>query len=252
MELTACIEGLKWVRRNIPWDGVTCVSVVTDSLYVTENIPRAPYWKRHGWRNSHGQPVANRDLWDDLLKTRSKASIRVEFVWQAGKRTDIGNRVDKLAKTAAKRGGTGRDTGYKPGAYCRSMVKGGVALPYPANGQVATIRPRSQYRSTKRESVSTCSMKGHRHTHQSTTLSQHQGSHATYIAGTDTECNSMTIPSTRKFGNTKAKLQFRRDLFRGFPSKTRTRVNLSDSELPESTRPLVRCRAPKKSVKPLC
>ena len=141
MELTACIAGLEWVRGNIPWDGVTCVLVVTDSLYVTENIPRAPFWKRNGWRKLHGQPVANRDLWDDLLKARSKASIRVDFVWQEGKTTDIGNRVDKLAKAAAKRGGTGHDTGYKPGAFCRSMVRGGVALPYPASGQVAVIRP---------------------------------------------------------------------------------------------------------------
>jgi ribonuclease HI len=141
MELTACIDGLKWVRRNVPWDGVTCVLVITDSLYVRENIARAPYWKRNGWRNSQGKPIANRDLWDGLLKARSKAGIRTEFVWEAGKTTDIGSRVDKLAKVAAKRGGTGRDSGYKPGAYCRSMVKGGVALPYPASGQVAIIRP---------------------------------------------------------------------------------------------------------------
>jgi hypothetical protein len=65
----------------------------------------------------------------------------VYFVWQAGKTTEIGNRVDRMAKAAAKRGGMDKDTGYKPSAYCRSMVKGGVPLPYPATGQVAIIRP---------------------------------------------------------------------------------------------------------------
>jgi ribonuclease HI len=141
MELKACIEGLKWVRHNRSWDGVTCVLVVTDSRYVKEFIGLAPMWKRNGWRNRDGQPILNADLWDDLLKARAKCRIRIEFVWQPGKTTEIGNRVDKLAKAAAKRGGMDRDTGYKPGAACRSMVKGGVALPYPATGQTAVIRP---------------------------------------------------------------------------------------------------------------
>ena len=141
MELMACIEGLKWVRGNAPWDGVTCVLVITDSLYVRNFIGLAPEWKKKGWQGRDGQPILNPDLWDDLLKARAKAGIRVEFVWQQGKKTDIGNRVHKLATTAAKRGGTDRDWGYRPGAFCRSMVKGGVALPYPAAGQVVVIRP---------------------------------------------------------------------------------------------------------------
>jgi hypothetical protein len=52
----------------------------------------------------------------------------------------VGKRVDELSKAAATRGGIDSDTGYKPGAYCRSMVRGGVALPYPASGQVAVRR----------------------------------------------------------------------------------------------------------------
>jgi ribonuclease HI len=141
MELMACIEGLKWVRQNAPWDGVTCVLMVTDSQYVRGFIGLAPVWKRSGWRNRNGQPILNADLWDDLLKARAKAGIRVEFVWEAGSTTEIGKRVDKLAKAAAKRGGIDRDRGYRPGAFCRSMIKGGVALPFPAASQVAIIRP---------------------------------------------------------------------------------------------------------------
>jgi ribonuclease HI len=141
MELTACIEGLQWVRRNVRWHGVTCVLMVTDSQYVRGFIGLAPVWKRNGWRNREGQPILNDDLWDDLLKARAKAGIRVEFVWEPGKTTEIGNRVDRLARAAAKRGGIDRDTGYRPGACSRSMVKGGVALPYPARGQVTVIRP---------------------------------------------------------------------------------------------------------------
>lgn len=141
MELKACVAGLKWVRENTPWDGVTCILVVTDSEYVRKFISFAPIWKRNGWRNRNGQPIQNSDLWDELLKARAKAGIRVEFVWEAGKTTMVGKYVHSLAKAAAKRGGIDRDTGYKPGAYCRSMVKGGVALPYPASGRLAVVRP---------------------------------------------------------------------------------------------------------------
>lgn len=141
MELKACIEGLRWVRDNKPWQGVTCVLLIADAQYVTRFVGLAPEWKRQGWTNREDQPIQNSDLWDELLKARAKAGIRVEFVWQAGKTTDIGKSVDKLSKAAAQRGGANRDWGYKPGAYCRSMVQGGVALPYPAEGQTAVIRP---------------------------------------------------------------------------------------------------------------
>lgn len=153
MELMACIEGLKWVRRNVPWEGVTCVLVVTDSQYVRRFIDIASAWKRNGWRNRDGRPILNDDLWDDLLKARLKAGIRTEFVWEEGKTTEIGNRVHKLAKAAAKRGGLDRDRGYKPGSFCRSMVKGGAALPYPSAGQVAVIRPYAKKPVSKVEEI---------------------------------------------------------------------------------------------------
>ena len=75
MELMACVEGLKWVRDNSGWwSDVTCVLVITDS-YVKENIERAPFWKRNGWRNLNGQPIANHDLWDDLLLGQPKSTM---------------------------------------------------------------------------------------------------------------------------------------------------------------------------------
>ena len=141
MELMACLEALKWLRRNRPWEGVTRVLLITDSLYAKENINRAATWKKRGWRNRYGEPKANDDLWDDVLKARSKAGIRVDFIWQEGKTTEIAKRVDKAAKAAAKRGGIDLDSGYRPGGVSRSMVKGGPALRFPANGQVSVIRP---------------------------------------------------------------------------------------------------------------
>ena len=143
MELMACIKALKWVRRHQPWRDVTRVQIITDSTYITNNVSyNAKNWKENKWRNRHGQPMANDDLWDELLKARSKARMRVDFLWQAGKTSQIAREVDKAAKAAAKRGGLDVDTGYRPGGVSRSMVKDrAVAERFPASGQAVVIRP---------------------------------------------------------------------------------------------------------------
>jgi ribonuclease HI len=140
MELLACICVLKWIRENKPWSGVSRVQIFTDSQYVKENLFRAREWKKNGWRNQHGEPRENSDLWNDLLSAHSKAGITVHFEWTLGKKTPVLKRVDKAAKSAASRGGPDRDWGYKPGTIARSMV-GGAASRFPANGQTALIRP---------------------------------------------------------------------------------------------------------------
>jgi ribonuclease HI len=89
MELMASVEALKWVCDSVPWSDVTRVLVVTDSLYVADNVMRAQGWKKMGWRNAHGEWKFNSDLWDKLLKLRAKTArlgLRVDFVWQKGRR----------------------------------------------------------------------------------------------------------------------------------------------------------------------
>jgi ribonuclease HI len=143
MELMACIRALKWIREHRPWTNVQRIQIVTDSTYITNNVCyNAPNWKKNNWCNRHGQPMANDDLWDQLLKAQSKAGIRVDFLWQAGKTSQIAKEVDKAAKVAAKRGGLDVDTGYRPGGVSRSMVKDrAVAERFPASGQVVVMRP---------------------------------------------------------------------------------------------------------------
>jgi ribonuclease HI len=139
MELLACISALKWVRNNKPWHQITRVQIFTDSKYVFDNICRARYWKTNDWRNRHGEPKENTDLWKQLLSAQSKTGMTVHFEWNLGKKTPILKRVDGAAKLAAKGGGN-VDRGYKPGTVSRSMVKG-AAIKFPASGQVASIRP---------------------------------------------------------------------------------------------------------------
>ena len=141
MELLACIRALQWIRDNTPWDGVTRVQIVTDSRYVKDNVYRAREWKKNGWRNHHGEPRENSDLWKQLLSAQVKTGIRVDFEWTPGKKTDILRKVDKAAKAAAKQGGLDVDRGFKPGTISRSMVKDAAATRFPAQGQSAVIRP---------------------------------------------------------------------------------------------------------------
>jgi ribonuclease HI len=143
MELMACLSALKWIREHRPWTNVQRIQIVTDSTYITNNVCyNAPNWKKNNWHNRHGQPMANDDLWDELLKARSKAGMRVDFLWQGGKATQIARQVDKAAKAAAKRGGLDVDSGYRPGGVSRSMVKDHAAAErFPARGQVIVIRP---------------------------------------------------------------------------------------------------------------
>lgn len=143
MELLACIRALYWIRENSPWSGVSRVQIVTDSLYVKENLPRATGWKKNDWRNQYGEPRENADLWKQLLSARAKTGIRVDFEWAPGKKTEISKRVDKAAKAAAKRGGFDVDDGFGPGTIARSMVKG-PATRFAAQGQAAMIRPYRQ------------------------------------------------------------------------------------------------------------
>jgi ribonuclease HI len=139
MELLACIRALRWIRENAPWPGVSRVQVITDSLYVKENLGRSRSWKKNDWRNRYGEPKENWDLWKQFISAQQKVRIRVSFEWALGKKSPILKRVDKAAKTAAKRGGTDVDRGYSGGQVARSMVKG-AATRFAACGQTAVVR----------------------------------------------------------------------------------------------------------------
>jgi ribonuclease HI len=140
MELLASIQALKWIRKNSPWAGVSYVQIVTDSRYVKDNIIRAPSWRKNDWRNQFREPIENRDLWKEFLSSYQKVETIVHFEWTAGKKTPILKAIDRAAKVAAKRGGQDTDRGFRPGIVAKSLVKG-TATRFPANGQLAVIRP---------------------------------------------------------------------------------------------------------------
>jgi len=61
MELTAAIRGLEALRKPVE------AHVFSDSQYVLKGLREwLPNWKARGWRTASGDPVKNRDLWEDL------------------------------------------------------------------------------------------------------------------------------------------------------------------------------------------
>ena len=94
MELTACIRSLEQLK-SLKYE----VEVYTDSAYLVNAIHKKWYlnWQKNGWRNSHKQPVENRDLWERLLKLIS--SRKVAFIKVEGHSGDeLNERADSLAR----------------------------------------------------------------------------------------------------------------------------------------------------------
>ena len=73
MELLACIRALRWIRSNSPWPGVSRVQIMTDSLYVTDNIGRSRNWRKNDWRNQYDEPRENWTLWKEFLSGVSES-----------------------------------------------------------------------------------------------------------------------------------------------------------------------------------
>ena len=99
MELYAVLDAV----RSLTADG-TMLDVVSDSTYVVNCFRDRWFdgWRRRGWKNSKGQPVANDDLWRPLIELVEPADIT--FHWVKGHSGNAMNDlVDRLAVAAIPR-----------------------------------------------------------------------------------------------------------------------------------------------------
>ena len=97
MELLAVIEALRAVTDDE-------VEIVSDSTYVVKCFNDRWYagWLKRGWKNSQGQKVANRDLWEMLFAQVLESGRTITFRWVKGHSGDVMNDfVDELATEAA-------------------------------------------------------------------------------------------------------------------------------------------------------
>ena len=96
MELLACIEGLRSLKRP-------CSVVLTsDSKYVVNAMVKgwAKKWRSKGWKLSPSKPAKNPDLWQQLLDLCDEHTV--SFKWVKGHNDHPENeRCDELAVAAS-------------------------------------------------------------------------------------------------------------------------------------------------------
>lgn len=94
MELTAAVEALKVLTQRCQ------VELYTDSKYLQQGMREwLPQWQKRGWKTAAGQPVVNRDLWEQLLALDKLHEVR--WHWVRGHAGHVENeRVDALATAA--------------------------------------------------------------------------------------------------------------------------------------------------------
>jgi ribonuclease HI len=95
MELTAAIQALGRLKEPCR------VKLHSDSAYLV-NCFREGWmkgWIRNGWRNSRGQPVENRDLWERLNELMQKHEV--EYIKVKGHSdNELNNYCDLMAREA--------------------------------------------------------------------------------------------------------------------------------------------------------
>lgn len=102
MELTAALEALNHLYRNniaMPFD---TVEIYTDSAYLHNCYMQKWYekWQSNGWCSASKKPVANKELWEQLIPYFEKAEVW--FMKTAGHAGVKWNEyVDGLAQTAS-------------------------------------------------------------------------------------------------------------------------------------------------------
>jgi ribonuclease HI len=97
MELTSCIQGLKFVadKKNSP------IEVIMDSQYVVKGMNEwIQGWIKKGWKNSKKELVANKELWIELNNLRNQFT-NLTFIQCKGHSDNVGNnKADLLANEA--------------------------------------------------------------------------------------------------------------------------------------------------------
>lgn len=96
-ELRGCIAALKVLPYGC------YVTIYSDSKYVTDafNLGWIEKWKVSGWRNASKKPVANQDLWSELLTAME--SHEVVWQWVKGHADNpMNTHADALAQAAAR------------------------------------------------------------------------------------------------------------------------------------------------------
>ncbi|MBQ3376856.1 MAG: ribonuclease HI [Synergistaceae bacterium] len=95
MELTAALNALKALKMPC------VVELYTDSQYLKNAFTNKwlDKWQKNNWRNANKEPVANQDLWQELLKLAKVHEIK--WQWVKGHASNkFNNKCDYLVRKA--------------------------------------------------------------------------------------------------------------------------------------------------------
>lgn len=114
MELMATLESLKYIKKNLTKildNKDVKIKIKTDSKYVKNGITEwIINWEKNNWKGSNKKPVANQELWKELLSLKNsindkliKATFQeLKFEYVEGHAGIKGNEMaDSLATEAA-------------------------------------------------------------------------------------------------------------------------------------------------------
>ena len=95
MEITAVLEALKTLK--FPCE----VDLFSDSAYVVNCFLQGWIynWIKKGWKTASGEPVKNRDLWEELLSLTKIHKVNFHKV-KGHADNKYNNRCDELARMA--------------------------------------------------------------------------------------------------------------------------------------------------------
>ena len=98
MEMQAAIEALKTVLA----DEAAPITIRSDSEILIKGVNEwIKGWIAKGWKKAGGKPVANRDLWEQILELSQGKTIT--WSWVKGHAGDpMNEKVDGLAEAAAR------------------------------------------------------------------------------------------------------------------------------------------------------
>lgn len=96
MEMTAVIKGLSALTEPC------AVELYSDSKYVIDGITKwVEGWQRRGWKTAAKKPVANADLWRELINVAGRHEVN--WHWVKGHAGHPENeRVDQIASDEAE------------------------------------------------------------------------------------------------------------------------------------------------------
>lgn len=103
MELKACIEALKYLRKS-DFLNIKEVTIHADSTYVLSGVTIWIFgWEKNGWRTANKKPVMNQELWKELISLVRESKTRI--IWQKVKGHSghvYNDRADEIARTSAE------------------------------------------------------------------------------------------------------------------------------------------------------